>query len=216
MKKLKGIREQGKSGITGKDMVLYLLSFFIFGVLSGVAAKYSDTIPTNENFGIFFDFISNLTTRLGIWVFMATLFAAWSNSPLAAAIKVFAFFAGMLSAYYIYSQVLFGFFPTYYFLRWGGISLASPFAAYMVWFGRGKGWAAAFIAGLPIGLLLEQGYPFFYLFSAVPGFNAAAAVMLLILLPAEKDQYVKVAAMGVLTSFILRQTDLLSYLIGGL
>ena len=116
--------------LTAKQMTKQLCACFLFGALSGVIAKYSDTVPSNSQMGMFFDFISSVTTRLGIWVLIATIIAAWSRSPKVAAINVFTFFAGMLLAYYKYSQVLFGFFPTYYFLRWGSIAIASSLAAY--------------------------------------------------------------------------------------
>lgn len=74
---------------------------------------------------------------------------------------MFAFFAGMLLSYYVYSAWVFGFFPTHVFIRWGIIAAASPIAAYLAWFGRGNGWIAAFCAAMPIGLLAAEGYPFF-------------------------------------------------------
>ncbi|WP_062049310.1 hypothetical protein [Bacillus sp. JCM 19034] len=93
---------------------------------------------------------------------LATLIAFWSKRPIYVALNVFFIFFGILLAYYLYSQLLFGFFPTYYFLRWGAIALASPIAAYIVWFSKGEGWSAAFCAALPIGLLLTQGLPIFH------------------------------------------------------
>jgi hypothetical protein len=89
------------------------------------------------------------------------MIAAWSSHPGMGAVKVFAFFAGMLLSYYVYSAWVFGFFPTHVFIRWGIIAAASPIAAYLAWFGRGNGWIAAFCAAMPIGLLAAEGYPFF-------------------------------------------------------
>ena len=126
---LKNIRIKEQPKLTAKQIIIQLSACFIFGVLLGVIAKYSDTVPSNGGIGMLVSFISNITTRLDIWVVLATIIAVWSRSPKFAAIKVFAFFAGMLIAYYIYSQALFGFFPTYYFMRWGAIALVSPLAA---------------------------------------------------------------------------------------
>ncbi|WP_371321718.1 DUF6518 family protein [Robertmurraya korlensis] len=80
---------------------------------------------------MFFAIISDITTSIGVWVVLATLISVWSKNPEYAALKVLAFFVGMLLAYYIYSHVLFGFFPIYYFIRWGVIALVSPFCAYI-------------------------------------------------------------------------------------
>ena len=193
-----------------------LSSFFIFGIFLGVISKYSDTVPANGGIGLFFNLISNITTRLGIWVLFATLIAVWSKNPKFAAIKVFGFFVGLLIAYYIYSQMLFGFFPTYYFIRWGAIAIVSPLAAYIVWFSRKEGWLAAICAALPIGLLLALGFPSFYGFSLVLGFDIFAAIVLLILLPRPTKQYLMVLPFSILTVFLIRNLNILSYLFGGL
>lgn len=212
----KSFRMIDKSRLTAKQIIIHLSACFIFGILLGVIAKFSDTIPENGAIGMFFSFISDITTNLGIWVVLATIIAVWSRSPIYAGVKVLTFFSGMLFAYYIYSQVLFGFFPTYYFLRWGIIALVSPLAAYIVWFSRGTGWLAAFCAALPIGLLLTQGYAFFYLFSMALGFDIFAALFLLVILPKSKAQYIKVIPMALMVFFILRNSNIISHLIGGL
>lgn len=111
---------------------------------------------------------------------------------------------------------LFNFFPTYYFIRWGLIVLLSPLAAYIVWFSRGSGWIAALCAALPIGLLVSEGYNFFYTFSPVSGFDLITAIILFCILPKNKYQCLKVSIFTILTSVFLSKFDLLSYIIGGL
>ncbi|WP_186577185.1 DUF6518 family protein [Aquibacillus kalidii] len=188
----------------------------ILGVLLGTISKFSDTVSSNGLNGMLFSYVSDITTSLGVWVFFATLIAVWSRSPIYAGIKVFLFFGGMFLAYYTYSQMLFGFFPTYYFLRWGVVALFSPIAGYIAWYGRGEGWVAAFCAALPIGLLLSQGYPFFYLFSVVFVFDILAATILFIVLPRTKYQKLKVITVSLLISYSLVNSDILLYIFGGL
>jgi hypothetical protein len=213
---LKSFKIKDKSKLTAKQTIIYLGVYFIFGILLGVIAKYSDTVPSNSESGMFYSIISDITTSIGIWIALATLISVWSRSAIYAALKVLAFFVGMLLGYYIYSQVLFGFFPSYYFLRWGAIALVSPICAYIVWFSRGEGWGSAFCAALPIGLLLTQGYSFFYVFSMVLGLDLFAALLLLVILTKSKAQYLKVIPMVILIVIILRNSYLLSYLFGGL
>lgn len=203
--------------LTALQIIKQIGACFIFGICLGVLAKFSDTVPANGGTGMFFSYISDITTSLGIWVFLATFIAVRSRGPIYAGLNVFTFFVGMLLAYYTYSQVLFGFFPTYYFLRWGAIALVSPIAAYLVWFSKGEGWGAAFCAALPIGLLLAQGYAFYYVFSFDLGFNIIAAILLLVSLAKTKvQQYVRVLTFSILIAFILRNSDILAYLFGGL
>jgi hypothetical protein len=144
------------------------------------------------------------------------LLAAWSRSPRAAALHVFVFFIAMLSAYYLYSMLLFGFFPTYYFLAWGAIALLSPIGAIIVWHARGVGWMAALCAALPIALLLVEGRSFFYTFSAVSGFAILAAVVLLVVLAQNTVQRLRVLVLTAVVFFIFLQLDILSMLFGAI
>ena len=212
----KSLRMTNRPKFTTKQRTIHVSICFIFGVLLGVIAKFSDTVSAIGVIGTFFRIISDITTNIGLWVVLATLIAVWSKSAIFAGLKVMAFFIGMLLAYYVYSQVLFGFFPTYYFFRWGLIALVSPLAAYLVWFSRGNGWKPAFCAALPIGLLLAQGYPFFYLFSIGFGVDLFFALFLLVVLTKSKSQYLRVIPMSILIFLIIRNTDILTYIFGGL
>jgi hypothetical protein len=213
---LKSFRMKGSSKPTVKQMIIQVCASFVFGVILGLISKFSDNVSSNSWYGLFFSGISDITTNLGVWVVLATLIAVWSRSPIYASINVFIFFIGMLLAYYTYSQVLFGFFPTYYFLRWGAIALASPVAAYIVWFSKGEGWRAAFCAALPIGLLLVKGYPFFYVLMLGFGIDLLLAMLLLVILAKTKAQFLKVFTLSILVAFIHRKFDILPYLFGGL
>ncbi|TYP47674.1 DUF6518 family protein [Thermosediminibacter litoriperuensis] len=128
----------------------------------------------------------------------------------------FCFFVGMLLTYYIYSMKLFGFFPIYYFIRWGLIALVSSLAAYLVWFSRGKGCIAALCAALPIGLLAAEGYSFLYTFSPGHFFDLCAALLLFCILPSSKHQYLKTLPPVIFIVLALRNFNILSYLSGGL
>ncbi|AMA74383.1 hypothetical protein ACH33_17330 [Aneurinibacillus sp. XH2] len=215
---LSKIRGEQTASITMQQKTLQVLLSFSFGVLLGFISKYSDTIPSNGLLGYILGIISDITTRLGIWVLLATIIAVWSNNPRIGAIKVFAFFVGMLLMYYIYSMWLFGFFPTYYFIHWGVIALASPIAAYIVWFSRGNGWIAAFCAAMPIGLLVSTGYPFFYTytFAITHGFEILFSVILFIILPTNQKQRLRIFTSTLFIMFIIRNSNILSYLFGGL
>jgi hypothetical protein len=213
---LNNLKREQRAVISIQQQILHVALSFVFGILLGFLAKFSDTISSNAPLGNIFGNVSDVTTRLGIWVFLATLLAAWSPRPRLGAIKVLAFFVGMLFTYYIYSMILFGFFPTYYFIRWGVIALLSPIAAYIVWYGRGKGWLAALCAALPIGLLISTAYPVFYTFSITHGLEMVLAIMLFILLSANLKQGLRLFALTILVVPLFRNTNLLSYIFGGL
>ncbi len=84
-----------------------LYYFFILGIFSGFLAKYVDTIPSNGAIGSLINIISNISSRIGIWVFIATIIAAWSRTPRAGAIHVFTFFCGNASGLlHIFNEVI--------------------------------------------------------------------------------------------------------------
>lgn len=188
----------------------------LLGLVFGLVAKTIDQIPASRSFGSLMNVIGNISSGIGVWVAIATIISCWSRAPQAGAAYVFLFFAGLLISYYAYSMRLFGFFPTYYFLRWGAIALVSPLAACIVWFGRGEGWGAAIAAALPVGLLASQGYSFFYTFSAIAGFNILAAMVLLIILPKDRYQRIRTLPIMLVVAFSISRLNVLSYLIGGL
>ncbi|HEY4552444.1 MAG TPA: hypothetical protein VIG80_04565, partial [Bacillaceae bacterium] len=151
IKILNNIKNEQSAPLTIHQQIFQVLLSFTAGAVLGFIAKYSDSVPSNGLAGITWGAISDITTRLGIWIMLAAIIAIYSRNPIIGAVKVFFFLSGMLLAYYIYSMWLFGFFPTYYFARWGLMALGSPLAAYFVWFSRGNGWFSAFCAALPIG-----------------------------------------------------------------
>lgn len=207
--------EQYSSG-TLQHTVLHVLLTFVLGIILGFLAKYSEVVQTNGLLENIWDIISALTTRLGVWVLIATILAVWSKNPKMAATRVFTFFVGMLLVYYIYSMWIFGFFPTYYFMRWGVIALASPVAAYIVWYSKGAGWTAAFCAAMPIGLLVAEGYPFFYTYSITFGIELLFAIILFFMLQANKKQGLRKFVCIVLLVIIIRNSNALTYIFGGL
>ena len=188
-----------------RKWIQVFISFFLGAVL-GFLAKYFDNTQI----------VGEIGTYLGFWVLTAALLSAWSRSPRAAAVHVFVFFAAVLLIYYTYSMILFGFFPRYYFLAWGGIALLSPICGTIVWYARGSGWTAAFCASLPISLLLVEGYSFFYTLSIPRGFDVLAAVFLFVILADKANQRLQILMMTGVVFFVFWKLNVISMLFGGL
>jgi hypothetical protein len=209
---LDSIRMGKATALTTRRKAAYVLFFLALGMLLGFMAKYIDGVRSSNWIGTVYQAISDISSRIGIWVFISVVIACWSRTPKAGAIYVFIFFVGMLLIYYLYSMKLFGFFPKHYLFRWGLIALISPAAAYMIWFGKGQGWAAALCASCPIALLAAQGYSFLYTLAAVPGFDFISAIALFFVLPEGKNQHLKVLPLVVIIMFLLRKFEILAYL----
>ncbi|MCK1992776.1 hypothetical protein GW626_06210 [Peribacillus muralis] len=142
-------------------------SDFVICLVLGAISKYLDTIAVDESWWAnILHYFGNLFTRLGIWILIATIIAAYSKTLLRAAINTFLFFLGMLISYYLYSAYLFGFFPTRYFMFWGSIALVSPILAIIVWKAKNRVYLAFVLPALPMGLLLylSLGMGLFYVY----------------------------------------------------
>lgn len=210
------IRPYEKNSLSKKQVGINVILFFVIGIVLGIVSKYMDTVPSNGVIGSIINVIGNIFSQIEVWALIATIISSWSKTPISAALNVFMFFFGMILSYYIYSMKLFGFFPSYYFIRWGLIALLSPFGAYVTWYGRGLGWIAALCAALPIGLLLSKGYSFYYLLDISSGFDLTAAILLYFILPINKKQCFKILPWAIVIAFILRHSNILSYIFGGL
>ena len=138
---------------------------FVLGIILGLTSKYLDTVAVDGSWITnVLHYLGDLFTRLGIWVWIATLIAAYSRTLRKAAINTCVFFIGMLLSYYIYSAYLFGFFPTSYFILWGGIALISPLLAAVVWIAKNDERLAMILPAMPMGLMLSLSLSigFFY------------------------------------------------------
>jgi len=189
-----------------QQQIRIALIVFAFGAFMGLGAKYFDTTPV----------IGAVGTDLGVWVLIATLIAAYNRSPRAAALHVFLFFMAMLTAYYLYSMKLFGFFPKYYFMVWGGFALLSPICGWIVWYARGEGWVAAFCASLPIALLIYQGYSFYYTGAWVEELDILSAIALFFILARPMKQKIRTLPLVMAVFLVFYKLNIVSLLFGGL
>ncbi|WP_150270249.1 hypothetical protein [Paenibacillus tepidiphilus] len=216
--------EQDQVRVTGtsffKRIMVPVITAVIIGILMGWAAKLVDRPGITP----FFD---DLGGRLGIWVFTAALLAVFSYSPKLAAVRVFAFFASMLTVYYLYTTLVLDFFPAREILFWGICSAVSPVCGYLMWYARGGGgWFAPVVSALPITVLLAEGFelrhaylPVHYHYYLIPWLMAVYLLMaaaLLLIIPKRKTQSLIVLPIALLLALIMISLDLLGALFGGM
>lgn len=127
---------------------------FIIGIVLGIIAKFTD----GRDFLYFFPVFSDLMGRFGIWVWAAALIAIRSKKPLLAAIRSFAFFIGMLLAYYGYTVLFLHFFPKSQMILWGVIAMVTPFCGFLIWHIRKENPYANFISSLPFTIFFTEWY----------------------------------------------------------
>lgn len=150
-------RKTSKIPISTDNKIINTCLICLFGIGLGVGSKALDETAFNDLPAIFQKLdITNFLGRFAVWIFIAVCISVYSSNAKRAAVNVFAFFAGMVSGYYIYSAVFAGFFPKQYALIWFGITAVSPVLAYICWFANGDGMIPVLISGVIIGVLFAQ------------------------------------------------------------
>lgn len=96
--------------------------------------------------------LHNFLGEFAPWIVIAVCIAVYSTTPIRAGINVFAFFAGMVSSYYWYSNFIAGFFPKSYAIVWITFTVLSLFLAFCVGMQKVQG---GLLYSCPPGL---QGY----------------------------------------------------------
>ena len=142
----------GKMSVPKQIMTTFFA--LLFGGGMGIVAKFLDLnrLPS------FLDWLdlSNFLGRTAPWIFIAVCLAVFSKSPLKAGINVFAFFAGMVASYYLYSNYIAGFFPRSYAMIWFGFTAVSPLLAFVCWYAKGKSKLAFILSALILAVLFNM------------------------------------------------------------
>lgn len=94
---------EGRQIPVGRQVCGTLL-LLLFGVASGVFAKFLDTTPANVLPRVLeVPDIRNVLSRFAVWALIALCIAVYSSRALRASLNVSVFFAGMLAGYYVYT-----------------------------------------------------------------------------------------------------------------
>ena len=118
----------------------YSMLILLFGVGMGAFAKLLDCTPSNKlPFLLEYLDVRNFLGRFAVWILIGLWLSVCSSSPGRAAVNVLLFFFGMVSAYFLYSKYIAGFFPRSYAMVWFGFTAASPLLAFLCWYAGGKG-----------------------------------------------------------------------------
>lgn len=174
----------------------------LVGAIIGFVAKATDSVSV----------IGDIGTELGVWIFFASIIAAYSRYPYTAAVNVMLFFLSSLAVYYLYGNFVLGFFPRAYFMGWLIIALLSPIAGFVVWFAKGAGVIGAIVTALPVSALFAIGYPAFYTHNIVSILTLAFGVCLIALLPKTLRQKGMAFCFSLILAIIINMFHVLSWL----
>ena len=196
----------------------------------GFLAEYADYIDYSPSRPYFFSTVigreiglalSMIGKYFSLWIFTATLIAAYSKTPVRAGNYVCIFFLAMIGEYYSQKTQHYVFYSHQFFL-WMAIAVFSLFAAMIIWYSRGKGWVSAVIAAAPVSAIMAE-LVYIMVFMSNPGtpplfslgkalYNAALllfALILIIALPKGKQQRVRTCLISIVLCpvfyFVLRE-----------
>ncbi len=156
-----------------KKQIFITIGILLFGIFMGVFSKFLDHRQAElQGFLQVIDSavdLHNFLGEFGPWILIAVLISVYSISPLWSAVRVFLFFAGMVSSYYLYCYYVAGFFPRSYAMIWVGFTFLSPFLAWVCWYARGKGIFAFLLSAGIISVLINTTFAYGILYLHLRG-----------------------------------------------
>ena len=161
IKLLNDIRN-AENSISNNSKIINTIVVLFLGIALGTFSKYLDfrqaelpcvLMAIDEAFDI-----HNFLGRFAIWVLIALCISIYSSSAIRAGVNVFAFFVGMVTSYYFYSNYVAGFFPRSYAMIWFGFTMISPFLAFVCWYAKGKSRPAFMLSVLILAVLFNMTF----------------------------------------------------------
>ena len=162
MKKFLNDIRSAENPISGNRKIINTIAILLLGIALGTFSKFLD-FRQAELPSVLMAIdgaldVHNFLGRFAIWVLIALCISIYSNSAIRASINVFAFFAGMVVSYYLYSNYVAGFFPRSYAMIWFGFTMISPFLAFICWYAKGKSKSAWMLSALILAVLFNMTF----------------------------------------------------------
>lgn len=155
---LSEMREQEMPLGVGKQ-ITYSILILLFGIGMGCISKFLDCTPSNElPFILEYLDVRNFLGRFALWILIGLWLSVSSRSPGRAAVNVLVFFFGMVSAYYLYSNYIAGFFPRSYAMVWILFTAVSPLLACLCWYAGGRGMPSFVLSVILLAMLFRCSF----------------------------------------------------------
>ena len=204
LRRLNAVRAPG-APLPLETRIVRTLLVLLLGAGMGALAKALDCTPSNAlPFLLQRLDLRNVFSRAGIWALIGLGLSVYAPLPRRAALNVFAFFAGMTAAYYLYSALIAGFFPARYAMIWFGLTLLSPIPAVLCWYAAGRGRLALALSTLIVAALFDMTFSFGWLYlDAVSPLEALVFIAALIVLRRKPSETLVMTLCGCALAFLL-------------
>lgn len=179
----------------------------VFGFCAGVFAKYLDYRQAELPYLLqkaedFLD-IHNFLGGFAPWIVIGVCIAIYSRTPGKAAVHSFAFFAGMISGYYLYCYYVAGFYPKSYAAIWIGVAIVSPVLAYVCWYARKEGFVWMALSGGILSTLISTAFSFgFFYITLVSWKNVVMLIIGILVLRRKGKETVGMLGIGLILAIL--------------
>lgn len=145
--------------VSFRRQVLDTVAVLFMGIALGAFSKFLDNTAVNElPFSFEYLDVRNFFGRFAVWILLGICISVYSSSSIRASINVFAFFAGMITSYYMFSYYVAGFYPKSYALIWIGFTIFSPFLAFICWYAKGKSKISLTLSAIMMAVLFHTTF----------------------------------------------------------
>lgn len=159
--------------------IMFILFCLVLGMLMGWISK--DYINYGKT-------VSAIIQNIGIWVFVSSLIAYFSQDSIKAAVHNFTFLAGVIAAYYVHHILLGKEAVLSTIIFWLVFAVVGALFGFIVHNSRAKEWLGAICASVPIAVLISEGYQIYHATNIIFSLDIAFAIVLYILLAPGKYQ----------------------------
>ena len=154
-----------------KSDLIYILFSAVLGLLMGWTAV--DFMAYSA--------IGMLLCNLGLWVFITTMLAAYSNDAVRAALHVGVFLACVVTGYYGHFALTGGTLILPHLIANIFMIAIGALLGFIVWHAGAKEWLGAICISIPVSLIVAECFNLYHRISISLIFDIAAVILLLVL-----------------------------------
>lgn len=186
--------------------VIFILFCLVLGMLMGWISK--DYINYGKT-------VSAIIQNLGLWVFVSSLIAYFSQDAVKGAVHNFTYLIGVIAAYYVHHILLGKEVVLSTIIFWLVFALIGALFGFIVHNSRAKEWLGAICASVPVAVLISEGYQVYQTRTISLALDIVFAIVLYILLAPGKYQKLMALPFIIVIVFALVYFNVLSSVFGG-
>lgn len=194
-----------KGSFKQRNDLIYILFSVVLGLLMGWI-----TVDLME-----YRYIGAILCNLGIWVFLSSILAGYSQSAVRGGMHVAIFLVSVIVAYYGHLAIFGNSLVFYHIVAQLLLILVGALLGFVVWHSSAKEWLGAICISVPISLLLAESYWIYKGITVPLLFDVCAALILLILFAPGKYKKLMVLPFVLIFTFALAYFHVFSNIFGG-